>query len=55
MRGKRIAALLLSGMMAASVLTGCGLDTNAVVATLDGEEITLGVPNFTAQIGRAHV
>ena len=53
MRGKRIAALLLSGMMAASVLTGCGLDTNAVVATLDGEEITLGVPNFTARLQQA--
>ncbi len=54
MRGKRIAALLLSGVMAASMLTGCGsVDKNAVVATLDDKEITLGVANFAARLTQA--
>lgn len=44
-------ALLLSGALAASVLTGCGgLNKDATVATLDGEEISLGVANFAARL-----
>ena len=54
MRGKRIAALLLSGVMAASMLTGCGsVDKDAVVATLDDKEITLGIANFVARLTQA--
>ncbi len=56
MRTGKIAALLLSGVMAASVLTGCGeIDKNAVVATLDGTEVSLGVANFAARLQQAGV
>ena len=34
MRAKRWSALLLSGVMAASMLTGCGMNKNETVATL---------------------
>ncbi len=54
MKAKKFATLLVSSVMAASVLTGCGgVDKNAVVATLDGEEITLGVANFAARLQQA--
>ncbi len=56
MRTKKLAALLLSGAMMASVLSGCGgVDKGAVVATLDGEEITLGVANFAARLTQANL
>lgn len=53
MKVKKLLALLLSGVLAASVLTGCGLNKDAVVATLDGQEITLGVANFAARLNQA--
>lgn len=54
MRVKRIAALLLSGVIMASMMIGCGsVDKNAAVATLDGEEIPLGVANFAARLQQA--
>lgn len=56
MKTKKITALLLSGAMLASVLSGCGgVDKDAVVATLDGEEITLGVANFAARLTQANL
>ena len=55
MRGKRLVALLLSAIMSVSLLVGCGgIDKNAVVATLDGREITLGLANFTAKMMQAN-
>lgn len=55
MRKTRFAALLLSGVMAVSVLAGCGgVDKDAVVATFDDQEITLGVPNFAARLQQAY-
>lgn len=54
MRGKKLAALLMGGIMAVSVLAGCGsVNKNAVVATLDGKEISLGVANFAAKLQQA--
>ena len=53
MKVKKIASLILSGVLAASVLTGCGVDSNAVLATLDGEDITLGVPYFATRLQQA--
>lgn len=53
MRVKRIAALLLSSIIAVSALTGCGVDKDAVVATLDDKEISLGVANFAARLQQA--
>lgn len=54
MKRTRIAALLLSGVMAASALVGCGgVDTSEVVATFDETEVALGVPNFVARLQQA--
>ncbi len=54
MKIKRFTALLVSGVMAASILAGCGgIDKNATVATLDGQEIKLGVANFAARLQQA--
>ncbi|MBD5554411.1 MAG: peptidyl-prolyl cis-trans isomerase [Roseburia sp.] len=54
MRVKRLAALLISGVMAVSVLTGCGgVNKEATVATLDGEAVSLGVANFAARLQQA--
>ena len=53
MKIKRLTALLLTGVLAASfTLGGCGskeVDPEAVVATLNGKEIKLGLANFMAQ------
>lgn len=55
MKRARIAACILSGVMAASVLAGCGsVNKNAVVATFDETEISLGVPNFAARLQQAY-
>lgn len=55
MRKTRFAALLLSGVMAVSVLAGCGgVDKDAVVATFDEQEIKLAVPNFAARLQQAY-
>ena len=54
MNAKRFTALLISGVMAASVLAGCGgIDKDATVATLDGQEIKLGIANFAARLQQA--
>lgn len=54
MKIKKITALLLGGAMAAALFAGCGsLNKDAVVATLDGKEITLGVANFAARLQQA--
>ncbi len=52
MRSKRLAALALSAVLTAGIgLTGCGsaLDYDAVVATVNGKEISLGLANCLAQ------
>ena len=56
MRGKKLTACALVAAMAASVaLTGCGssIDQNAVGATLNGEDISLGLMNFIARYQQA--
>ncbi len=53
MRVKRIAALLLSSIIAVSAFAGCGVNKDAVVATLDDKEISLGVANFAARLQQA--
>lgn len=54
MRRKRFAAVLLSGVMAASLLAGCGgVNKEAAVAVLDGEEVSLGLANFAARLQQA--
>lgn len=53
MRTKRWTAALLGGVMAASMLTGCGLNKNATVATFDETDVPLGVANFAARLQQA--
>lgn len=56
MKFKKITACMLAGAMALSAaLTGCGssIDANAVGATLNGEEISLGFMNFMAKYQQA--
>ena len=53
MKFKRLTAILLAGVMTASVLTGCGINKNAVVATLGEQEISLGVVNFICRYQQA--
>ncbi len=55
MKVKRLTACILAGAMALSIaLTGCGkIDANAVGATLNGEEISLGFMNFMARFQQA--
>ena len=54
MKKRNIAAVLVSGMMAVSMLAGCGgVNKDAVVATLDEEEVSLGLANFAARLQQA--
>ena len=50
--GKRAAVVTAAGLLAAASVTGCSgsIDTEAVVATVGDEEITLGVANFYARL-----
>ena len=50
--GKRAAAVTAAGVLAAASVTGCSgsIDTDAVVATVGDEEITMGVANFYARL-----
>lgn len=50
--GKRAAVLAMAGVFGTTCMTGCSgsLDTDAVVATVGGEDVTLGVANFYARM-----
>ena len=50
--GKRAAVVTAAGVLATVSVTGCSgsIDTDAVVATVGDEEITLGVANFYARL-----
>ncbi len=56
MRHKKAAALLLSGTVAAAMLLGgCGssIDSDAIVATCAGQELSLGYLNFSAHYNQS--
>lgn len=54
MRAKKIAAILLAGVMSLSVLTGCSnIDKSAVIATTNEIDVTLGVANFFCHYDQA--
>lgn len=55
MKIKKIAALLLAGVLCASVFTGCALNKNETVATLGDENITLGIANFMCRYQQARL
>lgn len=50
--GKRAAVLTVAGLLTAGTLAGCSgsINTDAVVATVGDEDITLGVANFYARM-----
>ena len=52
---KRAAVAAAAAALAATAVTGCSgsLDTEAVVMTVGGEEVTLGVANFYARMTQA--
>lgn len=51
---KKFTTLLVSGVLVTSMLVGCGgINKNETVATLDGQEIKLGVANFAARLQQA--
>ena len=51
---KRAVVLLLAGLLAAGLLTGCGsLEDSDVVATVNDTDITAGVANFLARYTQA--
>lgn len=55
---KRTVAVLMAGSVIAAGLTGCGskaIDNSEVVATVNGEEISYGVANFSARMNQASV
>ncbi len=53
MKFKRLTAILLAGIMTASLITGCGINKNETVATLGDQEISLGVVNFICRYQQA--
>lgn len=57
---KRTAAVALAGVMAAGMLSGCGkkeevLDGSAIVATVDGAEITMGLLSMRTRQVQAEI
>lgn len=54
MKSIKFAAILLSGVMAASLLMGCGgVNKNATVADFDDTKVSLGIANFAAKLQQA--
>ena len=53
MKIKKITAFLLAAALATSTFTGCTLDKNATVATLDKQDISLGLVNFIVRLQQA--
>lgn len=53
MKFKSMRAIALAGVLAASALTGCGINKDATVAVLGNQEIKLGVANFYARYQQA--
>ena len=52
---KKTAVVVMAGIIAAGMLTGCGekkLDGSKTVATVDGTEIPLGVVNLSVRDGQ---
>ena len=55
MKLKKLAALVLAGVLGLSALTGCGVNTNEAAATLGEETVTYGVANFLVKYQKASV
>lgn len=53
MNAKKLATLCMTGVITASVLSGCGINANQTVATMEGQTVTLGLVNFIARFQQA--
>lgn len=53
MNVKKLAALCMTGVLTASMLSGCGINPNKTVATMEGQTVTLGITNFMARYQQA--
>lgn len=52
---KKLAALLLTGALCLSALTGCGANSEDTIATLGEENVTFGVANFLTKYQKASI
>ena len=55
MKLKKLAALILSGALCLTALTGCGAKAEDTIATLGNENVTYGVANFLVKYQKATV
>lgn len=55
MKLKRLAALILSGALCLTALTGCGAKAEDTIATLGSETVTYGVANFLVKYQKSTV
>lgn len=55
MKFKKIAAVCLAGVMAASMFTGCGMNKNATLASATDINVTLGFGNFFCRYTQASI
>ena len=46
MKAKKVIAMLLAATLSVTAFTGCSINKTATVATLDKEDIKLGLVNF---------
>ncbi len=53
MNAKKSAALCMAGAITAVMLSGCGINENRTVATMEGKKVTLGIVNFMARYQQA--
>lgn len=53
MRAKRLAAVLLAGALVTASLTGCSVNKNATVATMNDQKVSLGLANFYSRFQQA--
>ena len=56
MKFKKLAALVLAGVLCVSALTGCGgMDANETAATLGEQTVSLGIANFMCKYQKAEM
>lgn len=54
MKAKKVLAIILAGVLSASVLTGCGgIDQNAVISEVGDAKVSMGLANFYCRLQQA--
>ena len=54
MKAKKVIAMLLAATLSVTAFTGCAINKTATVATLDKEDIKLGLVNFMIRYQEAN-